>query len=704
MKQGSEREKDIDTESGGKGSGAASDDLEALIGSNMKEKISALKNRRKRERVNLLLTAAMQGDVPKLNSLVTTNVTVNAVDPNKRTALHVAASEGHTDMVKNLLEMRADVTLKDTFGNTPFNDAVREKRDQVVKILRESNESILLSLPGCAAAVQMCEEAYAGNMEQIRRLVENGVSVNDPDYDGRTALHLAVCEGREDVVLYLLDRKADVNCQDRFGGTPMEDAIRHDRESVQKILLDHGATLQGGVGSCAGKICQMASEGNLHGVQTLRRNGFDVTEGDYDARTALHLAACNDRVSVLEYLLTLNPPINVNLVDRFGGTPLDDAKRHGSTAAIAMLIQRGCVTSDNPALPEMLETQRQAELGRGKERRREPVKMKVKHSPEAAALALVEEKIVPEMHSRGQVLGDAMQELMRRIEAAVTFASTRRTSEYTSSDMVFNGGFNGNGNGNGGRGVISSGPFMPGVARSDPLPGEPPLPGQLCMDILERIESDPEAERLCRVESAEERLQREARQSPDNFDQNAGSPPNEEASQSGSERVWTRTRSESKRWPVGVLVPGDEGMPLHGEGGGAVTAIIRADETAVVAQDSTAVEGFASLSMEEPLEYFSIMEVAEAVIEQAKVVRAAGAELKNLLRFEIENNGNGAPIDCLTWKVLKRNYEKEITRVFVQIRRAKEVSGVARKLMKGVIKAEKRSAQMRGDYIDRTGS
>eukprot|EP00961_Rhodomonas_salina_P092199 1240714-Rhodomonas_salina.1 len=66
-------------------------------------------------------------------------------------------------------------------------------------------------------------------------------------------------------------------------------SVRHDRESVQKILLDHGATLQvavppslcsyaisgtglawylsstghcgGGVGSCAGKICQMASEG-----------------------------------------------------------------------------------------------------------------------------------------------------------------------------------------------------------------------------------------------------------------------------------------------------------------------------------------------------------------------------------------------------------------------------------------------------------
>eukprot|EP00961_Rhodomonas_salina_P298463 3938106-Rhodomonas_salina.3 len=110
--------------------------------------------------------------------------------------------------------------------------------------------------------------------------------------------------------------------------------------------------------------------------------------------------------------------------------------------------------------------------------------------------------------------------------------------------------------------------------------------------------------------------------------------------------------------------------------------------------------------------------VLKAVIEQAKVVRAAGAELKNLLRFEIENNGNGAPIDCLTWKVLKRNYEKEITvrpptathiramsyhyllllsptAIHIRaaygpsgtdIRRAKEVSGVARKLMKGVIK------------------
>lgn len=44
-------------------------------------------------------------------------------------------------------------------------------------------------------------------------------------------------------------------------------------------------------------------------------NGVDLNTGDYEQRTALHVAACRGRPEVGFYLLNL-PGIDVNVVDR----------------------------------------------------------------------------------------------------------------------------------------------------------------------------------------------------------------------------------------------------------------------------------------------------------------------------------------------------------------------------------------------------
>ena len=53
------------------------------------------------------------------------------------------------------------------------------------------------------------------------------VSVNKADYDGRTPLHLAACEGHLEAIRYLLSQGAIVHLRDRFGNTALVDAIKN---------------------------------------------------------------------------------------------------------------------------------------------------------------------------------------------------------------------------------------------------------------------------------------------------------------------------------------------------------------------------------------------------------------------------------------------------------------------------------------------
>ena len=83
--------------------------------------------------------------------------------------------------------------------------------------------------------------AAVGDIPAMRKLIARGIDPDTPDYDGRTALHVAASEGKVDAVDFLLQRNVDPSPVDRWHHTPLDDAVRHERENVRTLLLQAGA-------------------------------------------------------------------------------------------------------------------------------------------------------------------------------------------------------------------------------------------------------------------------------------------------------------------------------------------------------------------------------------------------------------------------------------------------------------------------------
>uniref|UniRef100_A0A8C9VHR0 glutaminase n=1 Tax=Scleropages formosus TaxID=113540 RepID=A0A8C9VHR0_SCLFO len=85
-----------------------------------------------------LLFAAYTGDVSALRRFALSSMDMEQRDYDSRTALHVAAAEGHTEVVRFLLEAcKVNPVPRDRWGNTPMDEAVHFGHHDVVTILQD---------------------------------------------------------------------------------------------------------------------------------------------------------------------------------------------------------------------------------------------------------------------------------------------------------------------------------------------------------------------------------------------------------------------------------------------------------------------------------------------------------------------------------------------------------------------------------------
>jgi uncharacterized protein len=167
----------------------------------------------------------------------------------------------------------------------------------ILQALYEGREGDAEALLAEGPALDAFEAAALGRVDRLRELLDaEPALVGAWSPDGFQALHLAAFFGRPEAAELLLERGADpasVARHDFIRVTPLHSAVAQegaeDLRTVQ-ALLDHGAPVDAGVEGGATALHSAAFNGNVAIVEVLLARGANPNAARDDAKTPLDLA------------------------------------------------------------------------------------------------------------------------------------------------------------------------------------------------------------------------------------------------------------------------------------------------------------------------------------------------------------------------------------------------------------------------------
>ncbi|XP_048185573.1 B-cell lymphoma 3 protein [Perognathus longimembris pacificus] len=203
-------------------------------------------------------------------------------DEDGDTPLHIAVAQGNTPAVYRLISLfhlgRRELDVYNHLRQTPLHLAVITTLPTVVQLLVTAGASpMALDRHGQTAAHLACEHRSATCLRALLDSAAPGtVDLEARNYDGLTALHVAVNTGCPDTVLLLLERGADIDAVDiKSGRSPLIHAVENNTLSMVQLLLQHGANVNAQMYSGSSALHSASGRGLLPLVRTLVRSGAD---------------------------------------------------------------------------------------------------------------------------------------------------------------------------------------------------------------------------------------------------------------------------------------------------------------------------------------------------------------------------------------------------------------------------------------------
>ncbi|XP_070372556.1 ankyrin repeat and SOCS box protein 10 isoform X3 [Equus asinus] len=231
------------------------------------------------------------------------------------TPLHVAASRGHTEVLRLLLRRRARPDSAPG-GRTALHEACAAGHAACVHVLLVSGADPNIPDQDGKRPLHLCRGA--GTLECAELLLRFGAKVDGrSEEEEETPLHVAARLGHVELADLLLRRGACPNARDAEGWTPLLTACDTRCTSPADAEATTARCLQ---------LCRL-----------LLSAGADADAADQDRRRPLHLACRRGHAAVVELLLSCG--VSANAMDYGGHTALHCALQ-GPAAALAQSPER----------------------------------------------------------------------------------------------------------------------------------------------------------------------------------------------------------------------------------------------------------------------------------------------------------------------------------------------------------------------------
>jgi ankyrin repeat protein len=260
--------------------------------------------------------AVMKGNKDVVRALLQKKANVNAPQSDGTTALHWAVRSDDLELVNLLIGAGANVSATNRDGATPLLLAAENGNAAMLETLIKAGADPNAPLTKYADTALMMA-ARTGKTDAIKVLLDHGAKVNAKETWGdTTALMWAVSERHPDAVKMLMARGADVNARSKFvpsttgrgfeGTTPVDAQPNQPAEEHASGLLT--------------PLMFAAREGDLESARLFVAAGADVNAIGGDGKDVLGLAIFNGSYELASFLIDNHAQVNHADAQRF--TPL----------------------------------------------------------------------------------------------------------------------------------------------------------------------------------------------------------------------------------------------------------------------------------------------------------------------------------------------------------------------------------------------
>ena len=145
-----------------------------------------------------LIAAVINDDLVTVENLIKGGEDVHTMDYNGSTSLDWAIKDGNEQMVKLLLELKADPNFEPEYGMTPFMTAAETGDLTMIRMLHEAggDPNYQEEIGGYTA---LTYAVFSGEIDAVKLLLELGADERTADYSGMTARMHALQSGERDI-------------------------------------------------------------------------------------------------------------------------------------------------------------------------------------------------------------------------------------------------------------------------------------------------------------------------------------------------------------------------------------------------------------------------------------------------------------------------------------------------------------------------